>query len=670
MRQDLLALTEDDLVSLSNPGLVKRARRDVEAGETGYELEEDAEGNLLFRWSDGVQCLLKAGATLAQSECSCVARVPCRYVLRSVLAYQLKMAQVSREETEPAPKAQVWNPGVISDQEIEKVFGKTTINRARQRYEEGQVVELARSLKPTAHFHTLACTVRFLVENNPGYVKCDCKEEVPCSHALMAIWAFRQLLPESFGGIVSTQQRPSVIPTAVLEEIEIRLGEVLRLGISNLPQVLFDNLRNLESCCRREELIWFAEIIGELLQQIERYRHHDALFEAEQLARLSAELCARSDALRNTTRAVPELFIRGAKTDEITEIGGGRLVGLGALGKIGRKSAELRAFLQDTDTGLVLAVRQQTAFNESVLPQPASVLARGIISKGISLGALSSGQLVVKGAKRTAAYQLQFGRQAAVANPQTFQWENLRAPVLVEDFSELRAHLNSQPPHCLRPRHLTGNFFVCPLRGANQVRFSAATQLITATVYDRESQPARLLHPYSSWAGEGSEALLKMLGEMADKVCFISGQVQLSAEGEGLTFAPAALIFEEGERRIMVQPWLDRLETSGAAVETLTPASIVPVNTNPTRHYPGQVLAALGELYLLGLERADRKLIALWQHLAALGESYGFTRLVKPVASLAQALARRDTELNWQGEETAIRAALELGVIALVALDE
>ena len=43
MRTDLLALSDDDLVALTNRGTVKRARAEVEAGAPSVELAESGE---------------------------------------------------------------------------------------------------------------------------------------------------------------------------------------------------------------------------------------------------------------------------------------------------------------------------------------------------------------------------------------------------------------------------------------------------------------------------------------------------------------------------------------------------------------------------------------------------------------------------------------------------
>jgi hypothetical protein len=434
---------------------------------------------------------------------------------------------------------------------------------------------------------------------------------------------------------------------------------------------LFDHFRRLETRCRQEELVWPAEIINDLLQQIERYKAHDSRFAPELVAQLCAELVIRADAIRQDTGAVPPLFVRGSKNDGTLEIGSARLVGLGCGGRVNRKSYELCSYMQDQDTGILVGVRTEIAIPEDNEPRPSFQMAQASAGKGLSFAGLGSGQLLVKGAKRTPAYQLMLGRQQAAMNPQTYKWENLRAPLLVEDFTELRAHLNTQPPSCLRPRHITGDFYVCPVSRAEGVHFSAVSQVVMAQLYDITQQSAWLVHPFTTWAAEGSERLLQTLDRESENLKFIAGHARQT--GEGLVFEPVSLVFEREGRRFMVQPWIDRLqasekETSGES-GNISPQFLTGSGSPDLfQSYSSQLLAGLGELFLLGLERAGPQLSRLFRHLEKQGESIGFERLVKPVAHLANELESSETRLE-QDYSGAISSALEIGVLARMCLE-
>ncbi len=205
MRQDLLALTTDDLAVLSNRGLVKRALKDLDEGSLSYEAVEDLHGNVCLRWSDEVECILPLEEELSDRHCTCAATTICRHLIRSVIAYQRTTNSQSQVDT----KSIAWNPGEISDTELAKYFNKATLTRTRQSFESGHIIELIKSSKPIARIHTLAYTVRFLVSGDIRYTYCDCSD-APCRHVLFAVWAFRLLPPDRECGIISTMKPVSI----------------------------------------------------------------------------------------------------------------------------------------------------------------------------------------------------------------------------------------------------------------------------------------------------------------------------------------------------------------------------------------------------------------------------------------------------------------------------
>src|SRR5207248_4436459 len=125
-----------------------------------------------------------------------------------------------------------------------------------------------------------------------------------------------------------------------------------------------------------------------------------------------------------------------------------------------RRSVELTAYLQDTDSGSMVAVSKE--FREAEpdpaqqpqVPRSFADLAHAPAVKGSSFAGLGAGQLLIRGGKRTAGYHLLPGRAEASVQPQAFAWESLRPPVLVEEFAELDARLSTLPPAALRPRRV------------------------------------------------------------------------------------------------------------------------------------------------------------------------------------------------------------------------
>src|SRR3954470_8225776 len=118
-RPDLLSLSPDDLAVLTNRGTVKRAQRELEAGEADGAWSEDPDGGLTVRWSDGVECRLPVGKVVGEGTCTCDATGICRHLVRTVLAYQ---GQSSPGAGAPADPPGPWDPGRIDDEQLAAAF--------------------------------------------------------------------------------------------------------------------------------------------------------------------------------------------------------------------------------------------------------------------------------------------------------------------------------------------------------------------------------------------------------------------------------------------------------------------------------------------------------------------------------------------------------------------
>ena len=380
------------------------------------------------------------------------------------------------------------------------------------------------------------------------------------------------------------------------------------------------------------------------------------------------ELVIRSDAIRNDTTTVPQLLIRGTRSDQPVEIDRARYVGLGCGALVARRSVELLAYLQDVDTGTIVVTGREFADPTEGATEPPrdfAKLAQTVIVKGTSLATLAAGQLLIQGAKRSPSYRLVIGRARAVINPQAFTWEQVRAPVLAEDFDELRARLGVLPPSSLRPRRVAEDFHVVAVAAVKDFGFDTAAQVVRATVLDARGGLALLEHPHHSRGREGVEALLARLATgPSESLRFVAGPARLGPSG--LVIAPTALVFQDGATRQIVQPWIDRAPGDHEAVRSSR--GVAGHTIDPIDDYPRQLLTALGELYLLGLQRVNGHTARTCHELARFGTAIGFDRLIRPVAMLADALESKSQTPRWDSRPAA-RIALELSALARLALD-
>jgi hypothetical protein len=662
-RADLLALSLDDLAALTNRGTVKRAQREIDADECSGEWTESPEGEVTAKWSDGTECRIPAGAVLSEGRCSCAAAGLCRHLIRTVLAYQRRVGKQTTDKT--AALIEAWDPGTISDEELAKHYRPAALAKSRVQFQQGILVELVRAGKPSARFHLQACLLRFLVPGDIRYTHCDCAEPTPCSHVPLAVWAFRRLEPQRNAGILATAEQALPPPLDLLDEVETAVLDFCAHGVSGAASAWHSRLARLEETCRQADLIWPATILAELGEQQKRYGEHDALFAPERVADLLGELFVRLDAIRRDTGALPQLLIRGSSADRPMNLGSARFIGLGCGAAVKKRTVELTAYLQDSDSGSLVAVRKEFADDPDPAKEPRSFgdLAQASAAKGSSFAALGAGQLLIRGGKRTASFHLLLGRSEVSVQPQTFAWESLRPPVLIEEFAELEACLSALPPSSLRPRRVAEDFHVCVVTGAEAVHFDAATQTVQAVLLDSRGQRMLLTHPYTSRGQAGAEALLGRLSEKPGDLRFVSGPAQRGAGG--LMIQPVCLVWQDGDKRTAVQPWIERRASSAG---TDNGVSAVANGDDLLRDYLVALQTGLGELFVLGLERCAALVARRWRELREQGEAIGFARLAERIAPLAEALEQKSHTLRWDWR-AAGQQLLQLAVLVRMAQD-
>ncbi len=661
MRPDLVALTLDDLITIGNRGLLKRAQQELASTNLSGEITEDTVGNIIIQWSDQILCTLPANQTLGQSQCSCPATSICRHLIRSALFYQSQ--QASQPTTDGPTATEPWNPGNISDETLQTHYKKTVLNKLRSQFAAGQIIQVTTGSKPSAHLHSLALNLRFLVPHDIRYTHCDCDEPAPCSHVPLVIWAFRQLPPEQEQALISTITTEHPVTTQLLDELEQQILELSTVGIAGLNGIMRDRLTRLEKQCRSTELVWIAEILMDLLQASEYYQQHDAQFDIAQVVDYLGELLIRSDAIRNHDAAkhpIPHLFIAGSAQDQTVALGASRLMGLGCGATIRAGGVTLTAYLQDLDSGTVMALPRYFANPEQPQkPRDFWQLAQVSISKNMQLGHIGSGQILIQGGKRTPSYQFIPGRSPMSLNPQSYQWEKLRSPLLVNDFQELIAQLRERPMPELQPRRMTEKLRVLSIAQVSAVEFDPIQQALRALVIDPAGTAATLIQPYLRQGRFGFEAMLERLQQ--DPLKFVSARVSLGADG--LQLEPIALIFQTGETRQMLQPWLAPPGAASAPQLANIPTMPKIAGHSTISTYLLNLRSALQDLWLIGLERCDAQHLRQWQSLVERGEALGFHALLKPIIQLTAALERRFQVLQWDSNE----AQSSLAIVTLLS---
>lgn len=624
MRADLLALSDDDLVALTNRGTVKRARQEVES--LTVELSEDADGTVTARWSDAALCTIPAGKPLAAGRCDCSAAPPCRHLVRTVFAYQSQTTPAA-EDADAAPPPGPWDPGAIADDALAAVATKAALTRAARLTGDGQVFELVRALRPVARCHSAGVTVRFLVSGDPAYALCDCGQPAPCEHAIAAIRAFRQLPDGAAAGLVECGATPTLTVSegGALASAEAAVVELAQVGIADAPPALLDRLRRAEDALRRQDLVWPADLIADLLLLQDAYVRRDARFAPDALAQTFGEWAVRGDALRAATGAAPQLFVRGSRLDRTVEIASARLVGLGCAATPLPRGVRLTALMQEESSGHTVAVVREF---DTADGRDYATLARSSAGRGLTLADIGRSHLLVKGGKRAPSGAFTFGRAPLSAHPQAFAWEKLRAPLLADGFAEVAARLSALPPVALRPRQLGEGLHVVPVAAVDAFGFDPAEQATVAQLRDPEGGEALLVHPFRNAASGGTSALLAALE--SGRVAFVAGRFRMGARA--LTVEPVGVVAVGGDSaRRLVQPHID---TGAAASSGVSTAASAPLT--PARVLGDDLPALLGEWLTVGAEASGEREARRTRELARTARAVGLAQTAAALERLAQ----------------------------------
>ncbi|MDP4179526.1 MAG: hypothetical protein Q8942_00350 [Bacillota bacterium] len=617
----------------TNRGTVKRAVRDLDEALFTGELNETDDGLVEVQWSDGVTCRFASGALIKDGRCTCPATSMCRHLVRTALFYQQFHKEAAPEsETDVLSK---WDPGEISDADIETLVSPAHLAKAKKLFSEGLLVECIRSSKPYAVIHGLGVMVRFSVLGDFRYAHADCEGNMAISGSLIAVWAFRLLNKDKESGFVVTAKSAGISPE-IFDSGKLNISEIMNFGFASLPPRFEDMLKGVERRLREASLIWPAEIMSDLALEFRRYTDHDSLFSPERCLEYAGEFLLRADCLSSSQDSIPSALVGGTRYDTPHELGTRRFTGLGSGVRILSKSAVLQVFLEDTDSGSIVVVEKEFLNPENGPAREFRFLGDTPIVAGAKLIDIARSQLLSGSSKRTASGILSLGRKLVV-NPQAFNWERFRENNLHLDYAELHNRMAFQPPSSLRARRVAESFQVIGITGVENPRFDPVTQEIRCEFIDSQGVKISMVHPYLSQAASGCELLLKSLSQENARHIFAAGHIKINSAG--LTIFPASIVVEQGGRRTMIQPWLDGPQGLHAS-EVATNHEELPV-LDPVARWFSSLERTLSDILQIGIRKMDSQTVASWRRIANDAEAIGFVKIARQMECIAEALDKR-----------------------------
>ncbi|MEU8344469.1 hypothetical protein AB0C74_22445 [Spirillospora sp. NPDC048832] len=667
VRADLLSLTPDALAALANRGLVKRAAKDLDAGN-GPEVAVSPDGGVDGAFPDGTRTSLPAGAGLDAATCSCAATGTCRHRICLVLAYQ-RTAEAgppgapesgaasgaeAGAETESAPEAgpaagsadasgPPWSPGAFDDDALARVLGQRALTAARRAFRAGYSAKLRRPTAedPVAHAELPSCTVRFLVPGELGYVHTDAVAAMRGEVTVLAAWAFRAADER---GLTGTEVRLDVggAPGAARGDCGAALDTALDLaggllleGAANAGPVPAAALGRTAADLAGRGMHWPAAALEDLAAQLTAHHERRADHDPALVAELLAEIHARHRAAAGPDRT------QALGTDERAEtpLRRVRLVGLGCrvAGTDDSRTADI--YLADAGTGVVLVLRRRWDVPDGERLTGADLAGRRVL--GVPLRSLAASNVVSESASRSAGrvVRVTAGRIAkTTVTPLGDAWHSLPAALLVRDLAAEARALDALPPRLVRPRvaaELVRAVEIAEVRG---IGYHPGAQRLEAVVADAAGTAAVVSADYSPHRPAALDALAAAL---EDGPRLVAGTVRRDRGG------------------IVIDPFAV-MTGSGAVVPDLTPGDGTAALDAPPPAAGDPLTRALAEALAAGAEAAHRGLLyatpGLRERIARTGrdlERAGLRAAAAAVADLAAALAADDPHRTVRAWATA-----------------
>lgn len=676
-RTDLLELSTEALTALANPGFVKKAIKDVEAGQAP-RIEEDADGTVHAHHADGTHTTLPTGRTLREAACSCPATSMCRHRVMLVLAYQAQareqaMAASDEPEAEALADSDAtpWSPAHFDDAHLQDALSGLTLTQALRLAQARLVaaVEGWSAARSVPGVRLPMCTVRFFSRTALVHARCDCREGSGCAHVALAVWAFRQAEQQQPGvADVVVELRPPVdgadavadsdaartltegdAARALRAEIDAWLQALWLDGSAQPLMALEARLARLRSQCEALGWRWVAESLEEVWQMLQAQQARSSRFDPLQLLQAVADLWAR-----------PEAAVQAARTPS-PPLPARQILGVGVRGEVPLDHLKLVSLgidlwtedaadgadlvLADTDTQTLMVLRRRWLRTESAATAPVELALRRVGSQ--PLRQLAASQIVTKAAARRAngAVEITFtARQTNVFPLSPPAWDALGAPLRQTRLADLAALLRTVPPDFVRPRQLLRQFHVVAPASLTVQGWGwdAATQTLHAVVGPAESEDeAELtlsLHlPHRAHAPGAVDALASALQGEWGALRALAGPVWL-AHGQ-LHMEPLALM---AEQRAVV------LQTEPARAQALVSPPARPPS-EARQQQLDQVLDLLAQWLRRGLRHVGPSAVAQGHALARDLSAHGLVETARQVeAAVASLRTPRQAQVPGQ----------------------
>lgn len=286
LRVGLATFDDAALATLSNPGLVRRAHRDVEEGK--LRLVSAGEGKAAVE-ADGQLVTLDARGPRA-ADCACKSVAICRHRIAAVLFLQaIEDSATGEGEVAEALSKSEDILAALDLTALERWSGKAGWRAALE------LVATVQQVEPTPNaisvvFADLDDPIRILRgQGFDGIVSKAVKARVKAYHAAAVLAAHRHFgaaLPEP----VEDETLPAKveIDSAFLRRVAASLGEVAMLGFNLAPLPLEESLFELSVSSRADSLPRLSTMLRAIAAQLRLRRQRALAFDSDRMLELAA----------------------------------------------------------------------------------------------------------------------------------------------------------------------------------------------------------------------------------------------------------------------------------------------------------------------------------------------------------------------------------------------
>ncbi|MBX7219054.1 MAG: hypothetical protein K1Y36_03840 [Blastocatellia bacterium] len=346
IRTQLAMFDDGAFETLSNKGLVRRARKDLQGG-AAPEIVGTNETHVLLKVTDAEVKISEQGP--AKAVCSCPSVELCRHILIACFWLQETRTEAPaaavRATPEGEPPAALPPPSLDLDDTVllqatvdvlTKLAGKKLVKSALELFSVSPEHAIHKEAGIMVDLPTVNATVRFFPGQGLEGMLCSCKAREFCSHRVLAV-----LLYQKAAGVVleGAAQAPRILQETgqaprtrneILVATKSLLAECLHTGICHLSEATEQRLVTLSVAAVGVHLPRLSHVLRGNSDELRLLLKRDAKADEARLFSLMARTFALCQALEKTGEGLGRADLIGKYRTTYDEVGTLELCGIGA----------------------------------------------------------------------------------------------------------------------------------------------------------------------------------------------------------------------------------------------------------------------------------------------------------------------------------------------------